>query len=89
MLHEAVDLEPVGPAAVAGARLGHADKETLAETTGFAGRAVLLVDDTPVVVLALLDDGLVVAGSAEEGLAPLTGEGAKVEAGSGLIANAA
>ena len=89
MLHEAVDLEPVGPAAVTGARLGHADKETLAETAGLAGCAVLLVDDTSVVVLALLNDGLVVAGPAEERLAALAGEGAKVEAGGGLIANPA
>jgi hypothetical protein len=84
-----VDLEPVGPPAVAGARLGHADHEALAEPARLARRPVLLVHDAPVAVLALLDHRLVVAGPAEEALAALAGEGAKVEAGRRLVAHAA
>ena len=84
-----MDLEPVGAAAVPRARLGHAHHEALAQAAGLAGRAVLLVDDALVVVLAFLDDGLVVARPPKEGLAPLAGEGSKVEPGGGLIADAA
>ena len=89
VLHEAVDLEPVGAAAVPRARLGHAHHEALAQPAGLAGRAVLLVDDTLVVILAFLYDGLVVARPPKEGLAPLAGECAKVEPGGGLVADAA
>jgi len=42
-----------------------------------------------VVVLALLDDGLVVAGAAEEGLTTFTSEGPKVEPGGGFLADSA
>ena len=89
LLHEAVDLEPVGAAAIAGSRLGHAHHETLSEPASLAGRAVLLVDDTAVIVLAFLDDGLVVAGPSKEGFAALAGEGSKVESSGGLFTNPA
>ena len=79
-----MDLEPIGPATIAGSRLGHAHHETLSEPASLAGRAVLLVDDTAVIVLAFLDDGLVVASSSKEGFAALTGEGAKVKS-SGVL----
>jgi len=35
-LHQAVELEPVGASAVAGAGLGHAYQEALAEAAGLA-----------------------------------------------------
>ena len=54
---------------------------------GLAGRPVLLVNDALVVIPALLDHCLVVAGSSEEALAALAGEGTKVEAGSRLLAH--
>ena len=79
VLHQAVDLEPVGPPAVPRARLGHADHEALPQPASLAGRPVLLVDDALVVVAALLDHRLVVAAPAEEALAALAGERSKVE----------
>ena len=87
VLHEAVDLEPVGPPAVPRARLGHADHEALPQPAGLAGRPVLLVNDAPEVVLALLDDRLVVAGPAKEALAALAGERPKVETCRGFVAH--
>ena len=82
-----MDLEPVGPPAVPRARLGHAHHEALSEPAGLAGGPVFLVDHTPVVVLALLDHRLVVAGPAKEGLAALAGEGSKVESCCWFITN--
>lgn len=61
-----MDLEPVGAAPVAGARLGHADHQALAQPARFARCPVLLVDDTFSVVLALRDGVQVVVGAAEE-----------------------
>lgn len=52
LLEEAVDLEPVGAAAVAAAGLGHADHEALAQAACLARGAVLLVDDALAVVFA-------------------------------------
>ena len=89
VLHEAVDLEPVGPPAVPGAGLGHADHEALPQPAGLARRPVLLVHHAPVAVLALLDHRLVVARPSEEALAALAGERAEVEAGRRLVAYAA
>ena len=89
VLHEAVDLEPVGPPAVPRARLGHANHEALPQPARLASRPVLLVDDAPEVVLALLDHRLVVAGPAKEALAALAGERSKVETSRGLVAHAA
>ena len=68
LLHEAVQFEPVGAAAVAGAALGHAHQQALAEAAGFARRPVLLVDDALAAVLALGDHRQIVVGSAEERL---------------------
>ena len=87
VLHEAVDLEPVGPPAVPRARLGHADHEALPQPASLASRPVLLVDDAPEVVLALLDDGLVVAGPPKEALAALAGERSKVKTSCRLVAH--
>ena len=53
LLHQTVDLEPVGPSAVSGARLGHPHHQTLPQSAGLARGPVLLVHHTPVVVLAL------------------------------------
>ena len=63
-----MDLEPVGPAAVATAALGHAHHEALPQATCLAGGSVLLVDHALVVVLALGDGRDVVEGASEEGL---------------------
>ena len=82
-----MDLEPVGPPAVPAPRLGHADHEALPEPASLAGRPVLLVDDTLVVVAALLDHRLVVAAPAEEALAALAGERSKVKSSCWFIAH--
>jgi hypothetical protein len=82
-----VDLEPVGAPTIPGAGFGHADHEALPQAAGLAGGAVLLVDDTAVVVLTLLDDGLIVASPPKEGLAPFACEGPKVESGGRLFAH--
>ena len=87
VLHQAVDLEPVGPPAVPAARLGHADHKALPQPASLAGRPVLLVDDALVVVAALLDHSLVVAAPAEEALAALAGERSKVETSCRLVAH--
>ena len=84
-----MDLEPVGPSAIATPRLGHTDRQALLESAGLARGAVPLVDDADVVVLAVGDHGLVVAESAKEGLAALAGEGPEMEAGSFLITHSA
>ena len=89
VLHQAVDLEPVGPPAVPTARLGHADHEALPQPASLAGRPVLLVDDALVVVAALLDHCLVVAAPAEEALAALTGERPKVKTCCRFVAHSA
>ena len=89
LLHEAVDLEPVAPPAVATAGLGHAHTKALLEPAGLAGGAVPLVDDAAVVVLALRDHSLVVTEPPEEALAALAGEGTKVEAGGFLVTHSA
>ena len=87
VLHQAVDLEPVGPPAVPAARLGHADHEALPQPASLASGPVLLVDDTLVVVAALLDHCLVVTAPAEEALAALAGERSKVETSCRLVAH--
>ena len=89
LLHEAVDLEPVGPPPVPAARLGHPNRQALLEPAGLAGGSVPLVDDTDVIVLAVGDHCLVVTESAEEGLAALTSEGSEVEARCLLITDPA
>ena len=58
MLHQAVDLEPVGSPAVSGARLGHPNHQTFSQSAGFTGGSVLLVHHTPVVVLTFPDHRL-------------------------------
>ena len=55
LLKEAMDFEPIGAAAVAGAALGHAHQEALAQSAGLARRPVLLVDDAHAAVLAFAD----------------------------------
>ena len=52
-LHQAVDLEPVGPPPVPGARLGHPHHQTLPQSAGLARGPVLLVHHTSVVILTL------------------------------------
>jgi hypothetical protein len=89
LLHETVDLEPVGAAAVAAAGLGHADGQAFAQAARLTGGAVPLVHHAAVGVLAVGNRRLVVAKAAEEGLAALAGEGAEVEAGGLLLAHAA
>lgn len=89
LLHQTMYLEPVGSAPVPGSRLGHPDHEAFPQSASFAGSPVLLVDDALVVVLAFLNDGLVVAGPAKEGLASFTGEGSEVKPGCWLFANSA
>ena len=89
VLHQAVDLEPVGPPAIPRARLGHADHEALPQPASLASRPVLLVDDTLVVVATLLDHCLVVATPAEEALATLAGERSKVETCCRFVAHSA
>ena len=85
MLHQAVDLEPVGSPAVSGARLGHPNHQTFSQSAGFTGGSVLLVHHTPVVVLTFSDHRLVVTSPPEERLAALAGEGSEVEAGRRFI----
>ena len=87
VLHEAVDLEPVGPPAVPRARLGHANHKALPQPASLASRPVLLVDDAPEVVLALLDHRLIVVGPPEEALAALAGERSKVKTSCWFIAH--
>lgn len=89
VLEQAVDLEPVRAAPVPGAALGHADREALLEPARLARGSILLVDDALVVVLALADTRTVVVGAAEERLAALAGEGAKMIAGGDLAADPA
>ena len=89
VLHQAVDLEPVGPSAVSAAGLGHADHEALPQPARLARGSVLLVHDAPEVVLALLDHRLVVARPPKEALAALARERAKVESCCGLVADPA
>jgi len=89
VLHEAVNLEPVGPPSVPGSGLGHANHEALPQPAGLARRPVLLVNHAPVAVLALLDHRLVVARPPKEALAAFAGERAEVEAGGRLVAHAA
>ena len=79
LLHQAVDLEPVGATAVSAARLGHPHRETFLEAASLAGGSVPLIDDTDVVVLTVRDHCLVVTESSEERFAALTGEGSEVE----------
>ena len=67
-LQETVNLEPVGPAAVARAALGHAHHQTLPQATRLARGAVLLVDDALTAVLTLGDARQVVVGATEERL---------------------
>ena len=87
LLHEAVDLEPVGAAAVAAARLGHADGQALPQAAGLARGAIPLVHHTAVGVLAVGYRGLIVAEAAKERLAALAGESPKVEASRLLLAH--
>ena len=54
LLHDAVDLEPVGPAAIPAAGLGHANHQALPQPAGLAGCPVLLIYCAPVIVLAFL-----------------------------------
>lgn len=61
-------LEPVGPATVSRARLGHPDEEAFSQTAGLARGAVFLIDDALAAVLTLGDAVQVVVGSSEEGL---------------------
>jgi len=68
LLQQAVDLEPVGAASVAGSTLGHAHVVALPQAARLAGGAVLLVDDALALVLALADGADIVVRSAEEGL---------------------
>ncbi len=89
LLHEAMDLEPIGPPSIARSRLGHPDHEAFSQPTSFAGCPVLLVNDAAIVVLALLDDALVVASPSEEGLASFASEGSKMESSRWFIANPA
>ena len=84
-MHQAVDLEPVGPPAVSGARLGHPNHQTFPQSAGFTRSSVLLVHNTSVVVLTFSDHRLVVTSPAKERLAALAGEGSEVEAGSRFI----
>ena len=58
LLHQAVDLEPVGSPAVSGARLGHPNHQTFSQSAGFTGSSVLLVDNTSAVVLTFSDHRL-------------------------------
>ena len=88
LLHQTVDLEPVGSPPITRSRFGHAHHQTFSEAACLAGGPVLLVHHALVVVLALLDDGLVVAGATKERLAALASEGSKVESCSRLLANA-
>lgn len=67
-LEEAMDLEPVGAAAVAGTALRHAHQEAFSEAARFASCAVLLVDDALAVVLAFGYGADVVVGATEERL---------------------
>lgn len=61
-----MNFEPVGSAAVARTRFGHADHEALSESAGFASCPVLLIDDTLAVVLAFGYGVQIVVRSAEE-----------------------
>lgn len=61
-------LEPVGPPAVSGARLGHSDDQAFPKAAGFAGSAVLLVNNAFAVVFAFGDGVQVVVGASEERL---------------------
>ena len=79
-------LEPVRPPPISRPGLGHADHEALPQPAGLAGCPVLLVNHTPVVVLALLDYGLIVAGPAKERFASLACEGPEMEACCRLLA---
>ena len=88
LLHQAMDLEPVGPSAIPAAGLGHADTEALFEPARLAGGPVALVNHADVVVFALRDHSLIIAESSEEALTALAGEGAEVEASRLLVANA-
>jgi hypothetical protein len=54
-LEQAVDLEPVGAAAVPGAGLAHANQDAFAEAARLARRPVLLGDDAPAAVFAFAD----------------------------------
>ena len=89
LLHQAVDLEPVGAAAVAGARLGHANHQALSQPASLARRAIFLVYDALIIVFAFLNHGLIVARSSKEGFAALASECSKVESGRWLFADPA
>ena len=89
LLHQARDLEPVGPPSVPAAGLGHADHEALPQPARLARGPVLLVHDAPEVVFALLDHRLVVARPPKEALAALARERSKVETCCGLVADPA
>ena len=80
-----MDLEPVGPPAVSGARLGHPNHQTFSQSAGFTGSSVLLVHNTSVVVLTFSYHRLIVTSPAEERFAALAGEGSEVESSSGFI----
>jgi len=87
LLQQAVDFEPVGASAVAGAALGHPHQEALAQTTGLARRPVLLVDDALAAVLAVTNGRHVAVSAAEKRFATFAGEGAEVETGSWFSAH--
>lgn len=68
LLHEAMQFEPVGSATISGAGFGHSDQEALAQSTGFAGRPVLFVDNALTAILAFWDHREIVVRSTEERL---------------------
>jgi len=63
-----VNLEPVRPATVPRAGLGHADEEALLQPACLARRPILLVDHALAAVLAVGDAVHVVVRAPEEGL---------------------
>jgi len=68
VLQQAMDLEPIGPAAVPRPALRHADQEAFAQPARFARRPVLLVDHALAVVLAFRYRTQVVVGPSEKRL---------------------
>ena len=68
LLHEAMQFEPIGSTPVAGAALGHAHQQALAQSARFARRPVLLVDDALAAVLAFGYHRQVVVGATEKRL---------------------
>ena len=87
LLHQAVDFEPVWSSSISRSRFWHPHHQAFAKSASLASCSVFLVNNTSVVILALLYNRLVVACSTKERLASLAGESPKMKTSCRFFAN--